>query len=204
MTDCTDDTPAHGSNSPCLVVFSDMPTDRVLYLIGSAAPPVLSLPPVIESAQAAGWDVCIGLTPTAADWLQDDLDGLAELTGHPVRSQHRRPGEADPWPAADVALVAPATFNTLNSWALGLTSAWAIAFAAEGIGKRIPLVTVPCVNAALAGHPQFERSVATLRDAGVRVLLGPDGFEPNPPGQPAPYPWESAIAAAEEAYRPRP
>ncbi|WP_035806995.1 flavoprotein [Kitasatospora mediocidica] len=177
-----------------------MPTDRVLYLLGSAAPPVLALPPVIKQAQAAGWDVCLGLSPTAADWLADDLGALESLTGHPVRHRHRRPGQVDPWPPAAVALVAPATFNTINSWALGLTSSFIVGFAAEAIGKRIPLVTMPCVNSALASHPQFGRSVDVLRDAGVRVLLGDGGFIPNAPGQgqPGAFPWERALAVVRD------
>ncbi|MEY9949917.1 flavoprotein [Kitasatospora sp. GAS1066B] len=178
-----------------------MPTDRVLYLLGSAAPPVLDLAPVVEQAQADGWSVCLGLTPTAADWLAGDLAGLERLTGHPVRSRHRRPGEPDVWPPATAALLAPATFNTLNSWALGLTSSFVVGFAAEAIGKRIPLVTMPCVNSALLAHPQFEQSIAVLRSAGVRVLLGDDGFVPNTPGQgnPRAYPWNAALAAVRDA-----
>lgn len=178
-----------------------MPTDRVLYLLGSAAPPVLNLAPVIERAQAAGWDVCLGLTPAAADWLVDDIVDLEALTGHPVRSRHRRPGQADPWPAATVALLAPATLNTINSVALGLTGSFVAGFAVEAIGKRIPLVVMPCVNQALAAHPQFARSVDTLRAADVRVLLGEGGFEPNPPGQgrPSSYPWDAALQAAARA-----
>lgn len=61
-------------------------TSRTLYLFGSAAPPVFDVADVVERAQAAGWDVCLGLTPTAASWLGGSLDGLAALTGHPVRS----------------------------------------------------------------------------------------------------------------------
>lgn len=164
---------------------------------------MLDLVPVIERAHADGWDVCLGLSLTAADWLSDDLAHLEDLTGHPVRYRHRRPGELDPWPSATVALMAPATFNTLNAWALGLTSSFIVGFAAEAIGKRIPLVTLPCVNAALAAHPQFDRSVEVLRGAGVRVLLGQDGFVPNPPGQgkPTAYPWEAALAAVYEDGR---
>lgn len=114
-----------------------MPTDRVLYLLGSAAPPVLTLPPVIEQAQQEGWDVCLGLTPAAADWLSDDIADLEALTGHPVRSRHRRPGQVDPWPAATAVLLAPATLNTINSVALGLTGSFVTGFAVESIGKQI-------------------------------------------------------------------
>jgi hypothetical protein len=174
---------------------------RTLYLFGSAAPPVRDVAGVIESAQDAGWDVCLGLTPTAAGWLEESLPGLAALTGHPVRSQYKRPGEPDVWPPADVILVAPATFNTINAWALGITSTFVVGVVAEAIGKGIPLVTMPCTNSAYVQHPQFEQSVAVLRGAGVRVLLGEGGFVPNPPGsgRPSAYPWPLALDAARDA-----
>lgn len=170
---------------------------RTLYLFGSAAPPVFDLASVIEVAQADGWDVCVGLTPTAARWLADRLPSLEALTGHPVRSDYKLPGEPDVWPKADVIAVAPATFNTLNAWALGLTDRFVVGVVAEGIGKRIPLVTMPCVNAAYVQHPAFARSVETLRGAGVRVLYGEGGFVPNPPGsgKPTDYPWSALLDA---------
>jgi len=174
---------------------------RTLYLFGSAAPPVHDAHRVIEEAQAAGWDVCLGLTPTAARWLADSLDGLTVLTGHPVRWDYKLPGEPDVWPPADVIAFAPATFNTVNAWALGLTDRFVVGVVAEGIGKGIPIVAMPCVNAAYVQHPAFERSVETLRSAGVQVLYGEGGFVPNAPGsgKPADYPWHLVLAAAEAA-----
>ncbi|RBM07228.1 flavoprotein [Streptomyces sp. PT12] len=172
---------------------------QVLYLLGSAAPPVLDVGRAVRAATERGWEVCVGLTPTAASWFGDRLPELAELTGRPVRVGHRTPGAADDWPPATVAAVVPATLNTVNTIALGLTPSWVAAYACEAIGKRWPLLVMPCVNAAYATHPQFGRSVATLRDAGVRVLLGaPDGFVPLPPGQASPdaYPWHLALRAA--------
>ncbi|MEV0279001.1 flavoprotein [Streptomyces sp. NPDC050610] len=173
-------------------------TTRVLYLLGSAAPPVLNVADAIRQAQGQGWDVCLGLTPTAACWLKDQVPDLAELTGHPVRSEYKVPGEPDVWPAARVALVAPATFNTINQWALGLTNHFVVGFVAEAIGKGIPLATMPCVNSAYAQHPQFDRSVDTLRGAGVSVLYGEGGFIPNEPGKARPesFPWGLALSEA--------
>ncbi|MFE4600741.1 flavoprotein [Kitasatospora indigofera] len=195
-----------------------MPSDRVLHLLGSAAEPVLGVRVAVGHARARGWDVCLGLTPTAADWLRDDLDGLAELTGHPVKSRFRRPGDPETWPAADAVLVAPATFNTLNRWALGITDNWVVGHAAEAIGTGVPLVAVPRVNSALAAHPQFGRSLATLRTAGVDVLtnadglptdglladrLPADGLAPAPSGTGnAGFPWAAALAAVERAVAP--
>ncbi|MDH6221482.1 flavoprotein [Streptomyces pseudovenezuelae] len=171
----------------------------VLYLFGSAAPPVVDVAAVIENAQGRGFDVCLGLTPTAARWLGDQLGDLEALTGHPVRSEYKSPGEPDVWPKADAIVVAPATFNTVNSWALGLTHDFVVGVVAEGLGKGIPIVTMPCVNAAYVQHRQFERSVAELRAMGVEVLYGEGGFVPNQPGQgkPKQYPWHLALVAAE-------
>lgn len=171
---------------------------RVLYLFGCAAPPVFDVPDVIKAAQADGWDVCLGLTPTAARWLDDQMLDLAELTGHPVRSTYKLPGEPDVWPQADVAVVAPTTFNTINRWALGIIDHFVVGFAAEAIGKGIPLVAMPCVNLAFTAHPQFEQSIAVLRGAGVTVLYGEGGFTPHPPGTGTPdgYPWHLALDAA--------
>ncbi|RCG28028.1 flavoprotein [Streptomyces diacarni] len=174
---------------------------RVLYLLACAAPPVLRVADVVRDARRAGWDVCLGLTPTAAHWLDGQLPSLEHRSGHPVRSRYKLPGGPDVWPPATVALVAPATFNTVNQWALGLTDKFVVGFAAEAIGKGIPLVTMPCVNAAYARHPQFARSLEVLRGAGVRVLYGEGGFVPNPPGQgrPGAFPWELALEAVNQA-----
>ncbi|KRV47914.1 flavoprotein [Wenjunlia vitaminophila] len=180
-------------------------TSRVLYLFGSAAPPVLSYPEVVRLAQADGWRVCVGLTPTAADWLAADLAALGELTGYPVRSRYKSPGDPDVWPPADAVAFAPITFNSINSWALGLTSSFVVGVAAEAIGKGIPICAMPSVNVAFTQHPQFEMSVSRLRKAGVTVLYGPDGFVPNQPGRgnPEEYPWNVLLGSVSALGSPR-
>ncbi|MEU0942314.1 flavoprotein [Streptomyces canus] len=176
-----------------------MTTSRVLYLFASAAPPVFDIAKVTRDAQARGFDVCLGLTPTAARWLSDRHRELERLTGHPVRSEYKLPGESDVWPKADVIIVAPATFNTVNAWALGITRDFVVGVVAEGTGKGIPMVAMPCVNAAYVQHRQFERSINELREMGVEVLYGEGGFVPNQPGQgrPKEYPWHLVLDAAE-------
>ncbi len=174
---------------------------RTLYLLASAAPPVFDVARVVESAQRAGWDVCLGLTPTAARWLAESLEGLAVLTGHPVRWEYKLPGQPDVWPPADMVVVAPATFTTVNAWAAGISDKFVVGVAAEAIGKGIPLLTMPCLNSAYAQHPAFERSIGELRQAGVRVLYGPGGYEPGPPegDEPVAYPWDLLLEALGEA-----
>jgi hypothetical protein len=176
---------------------------RVLHLLGSAAPPVHDLPDVVDRVHAAGWRACVGLTPTAAEWLAEQLPALEEKTGHAVRSTPRRPGEGEAWPRADATILAPATLNTVNTAALGLTPNFVAGYLAEAIGKRWPLVVMPCVNVEFATHPQFGRSIDTLRGADVTVLYGKGGFVPHPPGQGdrSAYPWQLVLEAADALLR---
>ncbi|MER6840824.1 flavoprotein [Streptomyces platensis] len=176
----------------------------VLYLFGSAAPPVQQFAGVARDARTAGFDVCVGLTPAAARWLDGEVALLEELTGHPVRSAYKRPADPDVWPQPNVIVFAPVTFNSLNAWALGLTHHFVVGVVAEGIGKGIPTIAMPCVNTAYVRHPQFDRSVATLRGAGVSVLYGPGGFEPNEPGKgrPGGYPWYLVMTEAARMLQP--
>ncbi|NJP67038.1 flavoprotein [Streptomyces spiramenti] len=173
---------------------------RTLHLLGCAAPPVQYLADGIRQAQTRGWQVCVGLTPTAGGWVgADRLAALEELTGHPVRTQPRPAGLArHPWPDADAVVVAPATLNTVNSLALGLTPHQVAGTAMKAVGGTTPLVVLPCINTDLAGHPQWGRSVDVLRGVGVRVLVGDGGWVPHPPGKSPPpeeFPWGLALDA---------
>ena len=176
-----------------------MTTDgrRVLYIVACAAPPTLEIETVIELAQADGWDTCLILSPRAARWREADLPKLARLTGHPVRHDYKMPWEPDVLPAADAMLVCPATSNTINKWALGISDELHLGLITEAIGKGLPLVALPHLNASQAAHPAFLVNVAILRSAGVRVLLGEGGFVPHEPGSSRRdrYPWAAGLAA---------
>ena len=167
---------------------------ELLKIIVCAAGPASDVGRLVELAQADGWDVEIVATPPALDFL--DVPVLERLTGHDIRSEYRRPGQPrSREPAALV--VAPATFNTINKLAAGVSDTYALGVLAEGIGKGIPTVILPFVNTALAGRAPFKASVGQLRGEGVVVLIGPGGFEPHAPGtgsdHEAGYPWTAAL-----------
>jgi hypothetical protein len=162
---------------------------RVLYIVAGGAAPVVGVSALVTAAQRRGWDTCLVLTPTAARWLAGDLPGLADRTGHPVRSAYKMPGEEDVLPPADAMLIAPATFNMINQWAAGLSETLALGLINEAIGLGIPLVTVPWINGPLSRHPALAASLARLREAGVAVMdvaPGPEGDE---------IPWEQVLDA---------
>ncbi len=174
---------------------------RVLYVIVCGAGPAGKVSRLITLAQDRGWDVQVVATPSALAFL-----GVPELeiqTSRPVRSEYRSPGEPKS-PRADAIIVAPATFNTINKFADGISDTYALGILAEAPGLRIPVVILPFVNAALAERIPFQRSVARLRAEGVVVLLGAGGFEPHAAGEGGDridsFPWEIALAEAEARH----
>lgn len=181
---------------------------RTLYLISSAAPPARRADTGIRAAQARGWDVALILTPAAHRWATEDADGeldkLRDLTGYPVRHAYKLPSQSDVLPSPDALLAAPATLNTLTKWADGHADTLALGLLTEGLGLDLPIVALPYLNSAQARHPALGRAVATLRKAGVRVLLN-DGqeqdtesaFTPHRPkhGNVDAYPWNAALDA---------
>jgi phosphopantothenoylcysteine synthetase/decarboxylase len=97
-------------------------------------------------------------------------------------------------PPADAFAAAPATFNTVNKWAAGISDTLALGLLNEATGLALPIVTVPWPNAALARHPAFGRSISTLRGCGVRVILDLEQLpDDDNPGQ-AEFPWDELRA----------
>jgi phosphopantothenoylcysteine synthetase/decarboxylase len=131
-----------------------------------------------------------------------DLAELETLSGHRVRSEYKKPWEPDVLPPPDAIIVAPASFNTINKWAAGISDSLALGLVTEGIGKGLRIVTIPAINAAQAKHPAWERSVEVLRAAGVRVLCGEGVYRLHPPGEGAQhlhlFPWPLALRALSE------
>lgn len=100
------------------------------------------------------------------------------------------PGEAPALPPADVVVVAPATFNTINKWATGIADTFAASLLCELMGFDVPMLAVPLLKDTLARHVAFHHSLEVLRSMGVRVLFDPDA----PPEMRMP-PWPTVLEA---------
>ncbi|MFE0422783.1 flavoprotein [Streptomyces sp. NPDC058953] len=176
-------------------------TRPVLYLIACAAGPTQYIDHGVRAARDEGWDVCLILTPSAADWWQERLGELADLTGHPVRSRYKLPGDKDALPKADAMLVAPLSCTSLNKWGAGIADTLAIGLVSEGVNMGIPVVALPYFNQAQARQPAVTRSITDLRTQGVIYLDGPHGQQPHPPkqGNPTTFPWTTALTATKHA-----
>ncbi len=160
----------------------------VLSVVVSGAAAAADVGSLVKQAVARGWTVQVISTPSALAFF--DAAEVEQLSGSPVRSAHRAPGTPRSR-VPDAIVVAPATFNLLNQWALGIADSYALAVLAEQTGMGLPIVVLPAVSAPLASRPQFARSLKALRAEGVSVLLGPGGTAP---------PSASEYSATEEAF----
>ncbi|GAA4567774.1 flavoprotein [Micromonospora coerulea] len=177
---------------------------EVLYVVACGSPLARQVGRLVELAQQDGWDVCVVTTPDGAKFV--DRTALARQTGHPVRTHYKNPGDPDVLPAADAMLVCPATVNTVNKWAVGITDTLALGLLIEGQGLGLPIAAVPYTNVAMAAHPAFRASLARLQEWGVAVVFGDHVVPMHPPGtaerhQDA-FPWAAGLAALRGVRRP--
>jgi phosphopantothenoylcysteine synthetase/decarboxylase len=133
----------------------------VLYAVVCAAPAASNVSEFIRVARHAAWTVRVISTPMGERFI--DADELAELTGDRVRIGFRMPDEPDELPRADAVVVAPATFNTINKWAAGITDTFATGLLCELTGVGVPILAVPLLKAELARHLAFEHSLEVQR-----------------------------------------
>jgi hypothetical protein len=170
---------------------------QVLYILVCAAPPARDVSVLVDLAHEAGWDTCVVTSASGRAFI--DVEELEAKTGYPVRSGYKLPGEPEQLPPPDALVVAPATTNTVNKWAAGISDTLLLGLLVEGTGKRLPIVAMPFTNRAQAAHPVFEPNIERLRSWGVTVLYGPDVYPLHEPGAgwgtTKRYPWHLAIKA---------
>jgi hypothetical protein len=181
---------------PAVLRAPDQVSAPALCLIGCAAPPVLRFRDVITAARAEGWQVCPILTPSAARWLSGELPELEQLAGSPLYIEYARPGDGGHPPRPQAVLVTPATANTVNKCAAGISDTLALGTMNDAIGRGVPVVLVTAVGADGA-HPAFRRSAALLRETGVELIETPPGREQDggPAASRPPFPWRDGLLA---------
>ncbi|MET7490285.1 flavoprotein [Streptomyces sp. NPDC005538] len=161
----------------------------VLYVVACGGYPAEDLPALVSWAQGEGWDVCVIATPKGLGFL--DVPRLRQLTGHPVRYDYKQPDDPDVLPPADAFLIAPATFNTINKLAAGVSDTLALGLLNEAIGFGKPITAVPWPNRVLAQRLPFRNSVESLRSEGVSFVLDYDCLPAPASGRPGAktFPW---------------
>ncbi|MFD5913562.1 flavoprotein [Streptomyces massasporeus] len=169
---------------------SDQPDKPFLQLVVCAAGVAADVGRLISAAQERHWDVGVVATPQGLGFL--DAEAVEAQTGRSIRSAWRSPGEPRPTRPADAIAVAPATFNTVNKWAAGMSDNLALGILCEAPAMDIPIAVLPYLNSAQATHPAYRQSLERLREMGV--LIG--SYEPHRPkagGGADRYRWEEVL-----------
>lgn len=171
---------------------------RQLSVVVCGAAPSADVGALIRLARERWWIVRAIPTPDALSFV--DAAALESMTGNKVEVGYRSPTDERP-PRPDAVIVAPATFNTINKSALGITDTHALGVIAEAIGRAVPVVVVPWVNAPLAAREPFRRSLDQLRGEGVHVLLREGDAGARPLGMEDSdrdaFPWQRALDVAQ-------
>ncbi|MFI1710636.1 flavoprotein [Streptomyces griseoruber] len=161
-----------------------------LYVVVCAAGVAADVGKLITAAQGRHWDVGVITTPQGLGFL--DAEAVEAQTGRTIRPAWRSPGEPRPTRPADAIAVAPASFNTVNKWAAGISDNLALGVLCEAPAMGIPVAVLPYLNSAQAAHPAYRQSLERLREMGV--LIG--SYEPHRPkagGGADRYRWEEAL-----------
>ena len=148
-----------------------MSRGNILFLLSGSIACYKACVAISRLAQA-GVNVQTVATPAALRFV--GAATLEGLSGRPVFTDLFERGRAldhiDLARAADLALVCPATANTINRLAHGLADDPIGALFLAWEMKQKPWWVAPAMNGYMWDHPATEASLAKLRDWGVRVL----------------------------------
>lgn len=132
----------------------------------------------MAAAVARGWIVQVIPTQNAPEWLSvSDLD-LEEQTGGSTQNASNSTSSRNPSHKSskvEAVIIAPASYNTINKLALGISDNHALDVISPLVSKGIPFVILPFVNLLHVQRVPLHRSVRTLQKEGVTVLLQPWG-----------------------------
>ncbi len=153
-----------------------MSRSKVLYQISGSIAAYKSAG-IISKLVQSGYEVQTVATPSALKFI--GAATLEGLTGKPVLSDMFAPGQLMDhinlvkW--ADLVVLAPATANTINRLAQGLSDDLIGAlFLAHDWQK--PYLIAPAMNTKMYQHPATQHSIKTLTKWGGQILPTADGY----------------------------
>jgi hypothetical protein len=159
-----------------------MNATKLLYLVICGAGPAPQAGKLISSAKQRGWDVRVILTPAAQKQLQGS--DLTSFSPFPHLERHAGNQEG--------IIIAPATFNTINKLANGISDNPALDFLSSSIG-HVPTVILPFVNKGYAARHPFITSLCGFQDEGILILKIAPHEAGTGDGQVEYFPWDEGL-----------
>jgi phosphopantothenoylcysteine synthetase/decarboxylase len=137
---------------------------------------------VAEALARDGWQLSVGVSEAAIEWIDPAI--IAEAAATPVSVRRRHAIEERQAPRPDRVVAFPLTFNTANKVVHGIMDNHVTGTLCDALGVGAPILATLMVSNRLWGHPVWENTLARLRDAGVWFLDPRTGRL----GAPAPVP----------------
>lgn len=149
---------------------------------------------IVRELRRHGAEVTIFTTPTVSQFVGEM--SLAWAAQSAVRSAPS--AEVYHLETFDIAIVAPATLNTISKAALGLADNAVTLLIASQLGRKAPLLFIPAMNVQLREHPAYGENVSRLTSWGARFIEPP--IEEGRLKMPAP---ETFVDEVEKVLRPK-
>ncbi|GCF10194.1 hypothetical protein KDI_37580 [Dictyobacter arantiisoli] len=139
-----------------------------------AALPAKQIQILVALAQDEDWDVSVFATPNARAFIDEPL--LAQKIGHSVFTTT----PTEPLASFTLAVVIPATFNTLRKWTQGITDTYVLELLWQWTQQQsCPILVFPRASAELAQDPAFAPSLNWLQQHQIDVFYQPELYPPN-------------------------
>ncbi len=139
--------------------------NKVVYLVITGAKKCSIVPELVREFTSEGANVYTFFTDMARK-ITNIKD--FEIPGNNISLDYSKNGEEIP--LEDIALIVPATFNTLNKAAQGIADSYPMTIVASAIGKRKKVIFAPAMNLSLWEHPITSRSLEILQQWGCQVI----------------------------------
>src|SRR3954470_22378676 len=145
---------------------------EVVYLMVSGTTTAARCPEILRGLVDLGFTTVIAIpTPNSARTIAPRE--MADVPGAQVVESYFDLA-IRPRPPRGVVLFAPASFNSLNKLAMGISDNLSLAVTAEAIGRGTPVVVGPSLNQPLLDHPQAQASLKILPTWGVTIVTMQD------------------------------
>jgi ribulose-5-phosphate 4-epimerase/fuculose-1-phosphate aldolase len=120
---------------------------------------------IIKEMISEGARVFTISTQTGLDFI--NLTKLKNIKGNIIKTNWSNKIKL---PKEDAVLIAPCTFNTLNSIVVGLTNTYPLCLIASSLDNKVPIFIAPAMNKSLWDHPLIQKNIKKLEKRNCRVI----------------------------------